>query len=174
MIPGAPEPERGAGAATRSVQGEHTGVAAHPILFAWGPAVAWALAVFALSSIPRLSLPEAGGLPVDKIGHFGEYLLLGALLARATRISGWRVPRAAAAVIGILFAVMDELHQALIPGRFADPRDLAADGLGVVLGVLVLLGAVERLGGRGAPGAPSRPLTHENPHGGLPRTGHFR
>jgi VanZ family protein len=37
----------------------------------------------------------------------------------------------------VLYAVSDEVHQALVPGRMGSPLDVAIDAAGVVLGVLL-------------------------------------
>jgi VanZ family protein len=99
---------------------------------AWLPVAAWAALIFVLSSIPDLGTGlEGWDLVLRKIAHAAEYAVLGALLLRATRR-----PRLAIA-LGVAYAVSDELHQALVPGRQGSPLDVAIDATGVVCGVLV-------------------------------------
>lgn len=87
-------------------------------------------AIFAASSIPGRSVPAPPILGWDKLVHAVVYAVLAALLVRAT---GGRL--ALALAIAILYGVTDELHQALVPGRFADPFDALADAIGALLGV---------------------------------------
>ena len=98
----------------------------------WLPVVAWAAAIFALSSVPALD----SGLGVwdvvlRKAAHFTEFAVLGALLVRAVR----ELP---AFVAGVAYAVADELHQMLVPGRAGTLLDVAIDATGVLVGILVL------------------------------------
>jgi VanZ family protein len=104
----------------------------------WAPVAFWAMAILAVSSVPGRELGHlldlSGGL--DKVGHFGEYLVLGVLLARSLGarvtvrllLAGW---------VGLaIFATLDELHQAFIPGRIPDMLDWTADTSGGALGLL--------------------------------------
>jgi VanZ family protein len=96
----------------------------------WGPVVAWAGLIFALSSIPSLSTGlGTWDLVLRKIAHVAEYAVLGALLARALPSLAWAV------ALGSLYAVSDEVHQAFVPGRVGGPLDWALDTVGVVAGV---------------------------------------
>jgi VanZ family protein len=98
----------------------------------WLPVVAWAGLIFALSSVPDLGTGLGGwDLALRKVAHAGEYAVLGALLVRALRRPG------SAVALGVLYAVSDEVHQALVPGRMGSPLDVAIDAAGVVLGVLL-------------------------------------
>jgi VanZ family protein len=102
----------------------------------WLPAIVWALAILAVSSIPN---PNLGGTlfpGCDKVAHFIEYSILGALLGFWA--SG-RAPRFAGALVAaaILLAALDEVHQRFIPGREMDFWDFSADAAGIVVGFLV-------------------------------------
>jgi VanZ family protein len=106
---------------------------------AWLPVFAWAVVIFAFSSIPSLS----SGLGVwdtelRKCAHVTEYAVLGALLYRALG------REALALAIGIAYAVTDELHQHFVRGRHASPVDVAIDAVGVALGMLVWLRVRQR------------------------------
>jgi VanZ family protein len=97
-------------------------------------------AIFLLSAAPA---PEVAGsvlgVPgLDKLLHAAEYALLGFLLMLGLRRAGVEAPYAAVTV-GIAYAASDELHQAFVPGRTADPLDALADVAGVLLGVLLVL-----------------------------------
>jgi hypothetical protein len=98
----------------------------------WLPVLAWAALIFALSSIPDLGTGLGGwDLALRKLAHAAEYAVLGALLVRATGRGGL------ALAVGTLYAVSDELHQALVPGRMGSPVDVAIDALGVACGVFL-------------------------------------
>jgi len=100
---------------------------------AWAPVVLWATLIFALSSIPDLGTGlGTWDLVLRKLAHFGEFAVLGALLARATR----REP--AAIGLGALYAATDEVHQSFVAGRQGSPLDWAIDTAGVVVGVLLV------------------------------------
>lgn len=102
-------------------------------IFRWGPALATMTAIFVASSVPGSALPPQLGLGWDKVLHAGEFAVVAAALYWALRGG----PRAAllAAAAAIAYGVADELHQALVPGRFADPIDVIADAVGAVFGV---------------------------------------
>jgi VanZ family protein len=119
-------------------------------LRAWAPALLWAALLFFLSSRSQIPAPRVIG--IDKVGHACVYGVLCWLLARA-------LPPAAdpkwAVVLASLYGVSDEIHQAFVPGRSADPFDWAADTLGA-LAVLYLLHRLRRR--RAVPSAPARAL----------------
>jgi VanZ family protein len=96
----------------------------------WLPVVAWTALIFVLSSFET---PDVGSGGVDyvvrKLAHLTEYAVLGALLVRA----GGREVRAF--LLGVAYAVSDEVHQHFVPGRHATPVDVAIDAVGVAVGV---------------------------------------
>jgi VanZ family protein len=96
--------------------------------------------IFWLSAQP--SLPRAPDdlfdTLVKKGAHFAEYVVLAILLARALATeSSSRFAMAIAAAIAIGYAVSDELHQAVVPGRIPSHWDVGVDALGVISGVAV-------------------------------------
>ena len=98
----------------------------------WLPVVAWAALIFAFSSVPDLGTGLGGwDLVLRKIAHAAEYAVLGALLVRASGRAG------VAFALGALYAVSDELHQMLVPGRAGAPLDVAIDAIGVAVGVVL-------------------------------------
>lgn len=99
--------------------------------------------IFVISSLeqPPLPMPEFEWFTIDKLYHFIEYAILGALVARALVKAKppivpsqlvWHV----AAVFSILYGASDEWHQTFVPGRFATFADWVADVLGAIGGVL--------------------------------------
>jgi VanZ family protein len=103
-------------------------------LTVWLPVFAWAAVIFTFSSIPSLSSGLGTWDTVLRKGaHIAEYAVFGALLYRAL---GRKAP---ALAVGIAYAATDELHQHFVRGRHASPVDVAIDGVGVALGMLVWL-----------------------------------
>ena len=77
----------------------------------------------------------------DKPWHLLAYIGLGVVVARAVAgglpaAIGWRTA-VTAIVIGVGYAVTDELHQMFVPGRTAQLTDLIADAIGVCAGVVM-------------------------------------
>jgi VanZ family protein len=98
----------------------------------WLPAIAWACLIVVLSGTPSLSSGlGTWDLVLRKLAHATEYAVLAALLTRALAPLG-----AFLAAVG--FAVTDELHQALVPGRSARPLDVLIDAAGALVGLLLL------------------------------------
>ncbi|MCG3120533.1 MAG: hypothetical protein ALAOOOJD_03277 [bacterium] len=106
------------------------------LLYRFGVTLAWAALLFLLSSIPDLTFPVTVFSWDDKIQHTVAYAPLGFLLLRSivwknqiTRRDWWL-----ALIIGVLYAVSDEIHQYFVPGRTMDWTDALADTLGVIIG----------------------------------------
>jgi VanZ family protein len=101
-------------------------------LSGWLPVVAWAAVIFALSAIPHLGTGLGTWDTILRKGaHTTEYAILGLLLMRAL---GREVP---AFLLGLGYAITDEVHQHFVSGRHASPIDVAIDSTGVLIGVLV-------------------------------------
>ncbi len=104
--------------------------------------------------IPGLTMDEAT-FAIRKTAHFSEYTLLGVFLARTARDivriycsiergedykMVWRghwlyiVPWC----LGTMYAISDELHQLVVPGRSCELRDMCIDAAGVLLGVALV------------------------------------
>ena len=108
---------------------------------AWFGAGAYAAFIFFISSVshPIPYVPGMEKYPLDKIFHVIEYGIFGWLLIRAFRFSfpdrSFVFLAAVAFFLGVLYAASDEWHQSFVPERDSNPRDLAADALGVSLGI---------------------------------------
>lgn len=107
---------------------------------AWLPAFAYMALIWVLSSMPLAVSIE--GVPFkDKGIHFVEYATLALLLCHAVyrglpkQAVGWAMFYGFVGTT--LWGLLDEIHQAYVPGRNADPLDVLADTLGAVLGVLL-------------------------------------
>jgi VanZ family protein len=99
------------------------------------------LILLAATSLPSNSLPDVGG--GDKIKHFTAYLILTVLLTLFLLVQDRskflkKYAFIASVFIASLYGIMDELHQALIPGRSCEFMDWVADVGGAVTGSLVL------------------------------------
>ena len=69
--------------------------------------------------------------------HFAEYAVLGALLCLCQRSFG-STRFGIAWLIGFVYAVADEIHQAFTPDRMCDPVDVLIDASGVLLGAVFI------------------------------------
>lgn len=119
-------------------------------LDAFVPILLWGAIVFYVGG--RSSIPSPGiDLPIDKIGHFTMYAVLGALTGRAARRYRTRIGWGWFVLGGFLFAALDELQQRHIPTRSADPLDWVADALGFTIAFWLLYSRryVVRRGERG-------------------------
>ena len=105
---------------------------------AWTRVVVWVAFVELLTSLPGSALPVLD-LPFryDWLAHFCLYGMLGVLLARAARLSGWPWHRLVLVWLAIsAFGVLDELHQLFIPGRSAEVSDWMMDTTGSATGIV--------------------------------------
>ena len=105
-----------------------------------------------------LSLSERFGLGIiteisvfaysnyDKIMHFILYTGFGIVLYLTMYFSGNPILRKYAVIlvllIGVLYAISDELHQSYVPGRSASKADIVADTAGLVLSVIITPGLI--------------------------------
>lgn len=105
-------------------------------LVRWLPLAGWVLLVFGVSSIPDLSVPGNETPGLDKVFHFGEYAVLGALLGHAAGFAGVRRTLMMGALVGLLLGTLDELYQSSVPGRSLDAFDAVADTMGSMVGAL--------------------------------------
>ncbi len=100
--------------------------------------------IFYLSSFP--SLPDYGSfdLMVKKLAHFTVYAILYFLLFRAFHSTQPRQspPGSRAyvypAIIAVLYAISDEVHQSFVPFRNATIQDVIIDSTGIAAMGLVV------------------------------------
>ncbi len=134
------------------------------LVWHWGPALAAMLAMFVASAQPKYGPPPgispftvyfSGVLPVfpgiwefliKKSAHMIAYGVLALLLARA--LVAWGMPARRAAILAVLLAVayalLDEAHQSLVPGRHASLMDISLDGAGAALFMVIGRAAFKR------------------------------
>ena len=101
-----------------------------------GPVLRWLHPTVSEETIMQVQLY------VRKAAHVSEYAILAALLYRAlinTLLAG-RVLVSASVVLLFcgVYAVTDEFHQSFVPSRTATARDVAIDGAGAIVGVLLI------------------------------------
>jgi VanZ family protein len=101
----------------------------------WGPAIAWMVFVFAVSSE---QVPARAAHVPDWMTHGAGYAVLAVLTCRALA-GGLARPvtagvAALAVLIGVLYGISDEWHQSFVPGRYADAWDLLKDLAGALVG----------------------------------------
>src|SRR5439155_10907852 len=127
----------------------------------WLPPALWMAAIMVFSSdvgsaqhtahwlVPLLRLMAPSATPsqlaalhglVRKAGHLTEYAVLATLWYRAFALRR-RQPRRAAALtafaISLGWAVLDEARQSLVPTRTATAMDVAIDGVGALVAMLL-------------------------------------
>lgn len=111
-------------------------------LFCLLPALFWMAFITFMSS--RSSLPNINEWypNLDKIAHFGVYLILGisvqlAILAYFSK-AGRITLMISTVLFGLAFGMSDEFHQSFVPGRDCSLWDLTADAVGLVLSLIFI------------------------------------
>jgi VanZ family protein len=101
----------------------------HQILF-----ICWSVVIVTLTSIPKLKTPSSEILEIDKLAHFGVYLIFTWLLVKISRKNGKDLIRSLM-MWALIIPFLDEIHQIPIPGREFSIYDVGADmiGFGVVI-----------------------------------------
>jgi len=72
---------------------------------------------------------------VRKIAHLTEYFILGILISNM--ITCYNKKTYVAIIICVLYAISDELHQSLVPGRNSQITDILIDSVGSILGIFI-------------------------------------
>lgn len=132
-----------------AVQLDRSGVthALPALLGKWPPAIAWAVMIFALSAQSDLRVvpaDDALDFVVRKLGHFVVFGVLAILVWRALRATpAVQRPSVWASALTVLYAITDEVHQGLVPGRVMSMTDVAIDSAGA-LALLVARSLIAR------------------------------
>ena len=91
------------------------------------------------------SIPDYPG--IDKLGHIIEYFIIFVCIYRVVRNTTKRVSSQnviiSSIVITLVYATVDELLQLLISSRDSDVYDWVADNIGIMIGCLVLMAAMQ-------------------------------
>jgi VanZ family protein len=120
--------------------------------------IAWVIAIAALSSspsIPSLKIhTEKTDIRLDYLIHFLEYASLAFLTYLAFAGKDFRIPAVRYLLLTsclIIFAIADESHQILIPGRTFNPKDLLSNVAGIAGGLVFCVVVFRRIF-KGIPG----------------------
>lgn len=110
-------------------------------------ALSYLVFMFIMTHLPKRNIPQTLELAGDKLLHTSAFLVLGFLLSFAVQLRvrslGWFAYVIPTFVSGMLYGWFDELTQPWF-GRYFDLEDLAVDGLGLAMGMLLFEG-VRRL-----------------------------
>lgn len=104
----------------------------------WGAALVMMLIIFGFSARPPSALPHFSWADavIKKGGHMLGYGLLALAYWRGLGMRS--SSRGAAWLMAAAYAITDEVHQMMVPGRNPSIRDvLIFDGLGALIGLLV-------------------------------------
>jgi len=107
------------------------------VLVRWLPVALLAAAIFLLSSVPSKELPRFGSWDtlVKKGAHACGYGLLAAALWRGF---GWdRKKWWLAFALAAAYAVTDELHQRITPGRHSSAVDVGIDSIAAAAAIAI-------------------------------------
>ncbi len=92
-----------------------------------------------LSPAEQLLRIGAWSFAVRKLAHFTLYTALGFLACAAFSTGSWsRWAFGTTLGLGVLIAILDEVHQSFVPGRSCELRDVGIDAAGVLLGAAFL------------------------------------
>jgi len=111
------------------------------ILWYWAPVALWMTLIYFSSSISAEDLPKFDFPNIDKLAHFVEYFILGALLVRAfsntSEKTGFKLIFLFSILIASLYGLIDEFHQRFVSGRCPEIFDIISDIIGSLSGALV-------------------------------------
>jgi len=110
-------------------------------LWFWTPVVLWMALMFYSSSIKGEDIPKIDVPGIDKLFHFVEYFILGALLIRAFANSSdkanFKLIFFLSILIASMYGVLDEFHQRFVSGRSPEIFDIVSDIIGSFSGALL-------------------------------------
>lgn len=111
------------------------------ILWFWTPVALWMAIIYFSSSISGEDIPQIDIPNIDKLFHFIEYFILGALLVRAFANSSdkvnFKVILFLSLLIALIYGVLDEFHQRFVSGRSPEIFDIFSDIIGSLFGTLL-------------------------------------
>lgn len=113
----------------------------HKLWLVYIPLIVYWIILFTATTLPGPQLPDIH--IGDKIEHFSAFFILAVLLNLTLIFQKksyflFKYAKLVTIIICFLYGAIDELHQMIIPGRYADIRDWLADSTGVLIGVLIL------------------------------------
>lgn len=106
--------------------------------------ILWAISILTVSSLPSLPTPEIRTaslkIRLDYLIHFCEYGILAFLAFLSFADKGFYISLKKILIITlflIIFAVLDEFHQKLIPGRSLNPKDIMSNITGILTSLVI-------------------------------------
>lgn len=112
----------------------------------------WVIAMIVVSSTPNIVVPKIhtarATIRLDYVIHFLEYgFLTGITLLSFAGEKFTIEPNKLTRIIIVLviFAIADEFHQKLIPGRSFNPRDLYSNISGIIAGIMVSIALFRKI-----------------------------
>jgi VanZ family protein len=99
-------------------------------------AALWGMLIFYLSSQPDLAsgFPPKYDFVLRKLAHMFVFGVLTYLIAGSLE-RDQRPYLLFVIIAALVYALIDEVHQSFIPGRYGTPRDILIDSIGVYFGV---------------------------------------
>ena len=118
--------------------------------------IAWVLIIIILSSIPNiptLKIHTSGGavIRLDYLMHFCEYGLLTFIAFLSFAGNEFKITFKKYIIILmslIIFAVLDEFHQKLIPGRSFNVKDIMSNVTGILVVTVFIIFVFRSIGSR--------------------------
>ena len=95
--------------------------------------ITYGILILSISSIPGDSIPRFVLLSWDKLIHIIEYSFLG-FLSVSSIDNKSKNQIIITCLFCLFFAILDEIWQSFIPGRFSSVLDVIADGIGIIIG----------------------------------------
>ena len=107
--------------------------------YSWTVTIGYMLLITILSHVPQEDLPKLGPDGIDSLFHFVEYSILGFLLFKSITSDESLIfhPFYGSFLIGISFAILDEVHQSFVPERHMSSIDMLFDSLGILFGTFL-------------------------------------
>ena len=94
-----------------------------------------------LSETTKNKIVKASQPIIRKGAHFSIYMAVGILIM--TFVSTYKITLRKKLIIsilvGITYAISDEIHQSFTPGRTPSPIDVGIDTCGVIFGIIIVL-----------------------------------
>lgn len=94
-----------------------------------------------LDNVQKEEIKENIKMPIRKLAHFSIYTILG--ITVMMHICTYKIDKykkiGCSLIIGMLYAILDEIHQLFVPGRSGQVRDVIIDIFGVTFGICIVL-----------------------------------
>ena len=92
-----------------------------------------------MSEQEQIFMAESIDYPVRKAAHATEYAILAGLMLGivVTSLINWK-HLLGAVLVAVVYASTDEFHQLFVPGRSGQFIDVLIDGIGALIGVLIV------------------------------------